>query len=88
MFENLRCSVFSRGRFSELSNSASYYLFVLEMFPVLITVCRQMAAAGLLHISEITSRGLSISVKRRFTTTDFLVFINFQVLTRFKICTL
>lgn len=47
-----------------------------------------MAAAGLLHISEITSRGLSISVKRRFTTTDFLVFINFQVLTRFKICTL
>jgi len=87
MFENLRCSVFSRGRFSELSNSALSYLFVLEMFPVLITVCRQMAAAGLLHISEITSRGLNTSFKRRFTTTHFLVFINFQVLICFKICT-
>ena len=78
MFENLRFSVFSRGRFIELSDSTLSCLFVLEMFPVLITVCRQMAAAGLLHISEITSRGLNISFKRRFTTTHFLVFINFS----------
>jgi hypothetical protein len=87
MFENSRCSVFSRGRFSELSNSALSYLFVLEMFTVLKTVCMQMAAAGLLHISELTLRGLNVSFDLRFTTTEFLVFINFQVLIRFKICT-
>jgi len=85
--ENLRCSVFSTGRFSELSNSALSYLFVLEMFPALKTVCRQMAAAGLLHISDLNFRDLNISLKLRFTTTHFLVFINFQVMIRFKICT-
>jgi hypothetical protein len=87
MFENSRCSVFSRSRFSELSNSALSCLFVLEMFTVLKTVCMQMAAAGLLHISELTFRGLNISFKLRFTTIHFLVFINFQVLIRSKICT-
>jgi hypothetical protein len=72
MFENSRCSVFSRGRFSELSNSALSYLFLLEMFYFLKTVCMQMAAAGLLHISELTFCGLNISLKLR----RFLVFIN------------
>jgi hypothetical protein len=85
--ENSRCFVFSRGRFSESSNTAMSCLFVLEMFTALKTVCMQMAAAGLLHISELTFRGLNISFKLRFTTTHFLVFINFQVLIRFKVCT-
>jgi hypothetical protein len=80
MFENSRCSVFSTSWFSEVSNSALSYLFVLEMFTVLKTVCTQMAAAGLLHMSELTFRGLNISFKLRSTTTHFLVFINFQVL--------
>jgi hypothetical protein len=85
--ENSRCSLFSRGRFSERSNTAMSCLFVLEMFTALKTVCMQMAAAGLLHISVLTFRGLNISFKLRFTTTHFLVVINFQVLIRFKICT-
>ena len=43
MFENSRCSVFSRGRFSELSNTAMSCLFVLEMFTALKqSVCRWM----------------------------------------------
>lgn len=87
VFGNSRCSVISSGRFSELSNSALSYLFVLEKFTVLKTVCTQKAAAGLLRISELTFRGLNISFKLRFTTTHFLVFINFQVLIRFKIYT-
>jgi hypothetical protein len=63
------------SRVAGSTNSVTQHCHIclfLEMPDVLKTVCMQIAAAGLLHISELTFCGLNITFKLRC----FLVFIN------------